>query len=188
MWPGANLGPVRGERSVEGGAGRHAHRSCAMVARYHVMPDLTRPKNTQGSDEIPQTPALRHRLPPDGSRRPRQESGPGRTHGDGYWLQRGRLAPRRRRFGEVTSRTRHQRPYPSGAVPFLRPFPRPLPDAGPQLLSSVPLLDSSEDLRTIANGKGAIDTEGSQIRTDRCYRPRSGGQAAWLCASAGSAV
>ncbi len=42
MWPGANLGPVQGERSEEGGAGRHAHRSCAMVARCHVMPDLTR--------------------------------------------------------------------------------------------------------------------------------------------------
>jgi hypothetical protein len=29
----------------------------------------------------------------------------------GYWLQRGRLRPQRRHFGEVTSRTRQQRPY-----------------------------------------------------------------------------
>jgi hypothetical protein len=37
--------------------------------------------------------------------------GPGRTRGCGYWLQRGRLKPQYRLFGEVTSRTRHQRPY-----------------------------------------------------------------------------
>jgi transposase len=41
----------------------------------------------------------------------RDASGPGRTHGDGYWLQRGRLTPRHRHFGEVTSRTRHHPPY-----------------------------------------------------------------------------
>ena len=45
--------------------------------------------------------------------------GSGRTHGGGYWLQRGRLTPQHRHFGEVTSRTRHQRPYPCGD-----PFPR----------------------------------------------------------------
>ena len=36
-------------------------------------------------------------------------TGPGRTPGGGYWLQRGRLAPQRRHFGEVTSRARRQR-------------------------------------------------------------------------------
>jgi transposase len=35
--------------------------------------------------------------------------GPGRTPGNGYWLQRGRLASPCRLFGEVTSRTRHHR-------------------------------------------------------------------------------
>jgi hypothetical protein len=38
-------------------------------------------------------------------------TGPGGHTGGGYWLQRGRLIPQRRHFGEVTSRTRHQRPY-----------------------------------------------------------------------------
>jgi transposase len=34
----------------------------------------------------------RHRLPADDQRRPQgRGNGPGRTHGDGYWLQRGRL-------------------------------------------------------------------------------------------------
>ena len=37
--------------------------------------------------------------------------GPGRTLGGDYRLQRGRLQPRHRRFGEVTSRTRRPPPY-----------------------------------------------------------------------------
>jgi transposase len=52
-----------------------------------------------------------YRLPPDDPGRPREASGPGRTHGDGYWLQRGRLTPHRRHFGQVTSRTRHHPLY-----------------------------------------------------------------------------
>jgi len=92
-----------------------------------LRPQSRRREDPQGSDEIPQTPALRHRLPPDDPRRPRQESGPGRTPGGGYWLQRGRLAPRCRHFREVTSRTRHQRPCPSQAGPFFRSFRRPGP-------------------------------------------------------------
>ena len=66
----------------------------------------------------------------------RSGNGPGRTRGGGYWLQRGRLAPQRRRFGEVTSRTRHQRPYASKASPFPWPFPAPSTSAGPQPPSS----------------------------------------------------
>ena len=54
-----------------------------------------------------------------------QRNGPGRTRGGGYWLQRGRLAPQRRHFGEVTSRTRHPRPYASQASPFSWSFPAP---------------------------------------------------------------
>ena len=63
-------------------------------------------------------------------------NGPGRTRGGGYWLQRGRLAPQRRHFGEVTSRTRHPRPYASKASPFSWSFPAPSISAGPQPPSS----------------------------------------------------
>ena len=71
----------------------------------------------------------RHRLPPDGPRRPGSRNGPGRTPGGGYWLQRGRLAPQHRHFGEVTSRTRRQRPYASKASPF--PWSLPAHSAAP---------------------------------------------------------
>jgi len=40
-------------------------------------------------------------------------AGPGGQAGGGYWLQRGRLEPRCRRFGEVTSRARRRRLYAS---------------------------------------------------------------------------
>jgi hypothetical protein len=63
-------------------------------------------------------------------------TGPGGHLGGGYWLQRGRLAPQRRHFGEVTSRTRHPRRYASTATPFSRPFPAAFINAGPQPLSS----------------------------------------------------
>jgi hypothetical protein len=92
-----------------------------------LRPQSRRRENTDGSDALPQTQTLRHRLPPDDPRRPGEGSGPGRTPGGGCWLQRGRLAPRCRHFGEVTSRTRHQRAYPSQAGPFFRSFPRPGP-------------------------------------------------------------
>jgi hypothetical protein len=74
-------------------------------------PESRRREDTRGSDAVPETPALRHRLPPDDPGFPRSKNGPGRTRGGGCWLQRGRLAPRRRHFGEVTSRTRQPRPY-----------------------------------------------------------------------------
>jgi len=71
-------------------------------------------------------------------------TGPGRTRGGGYWLQRGRLAPQHRHFGEVTSRTRRSRPYASKASPFPWSLPAPSDTAGP--------------------GKDPLDTEGSQFR------------------------
>ena len=45
------------------------------------------------------TPPVRRGVPADDGRRPRRADGPGRTHGGGYWLQRGRLRPRCRLFG-----------------------------------------------------------------------------------------
>ena len=52
------------------------------------------------------------------SRRPGAGSGPGRTPGGGYWLQRGRLAPRCRHFGEVTSRAATSDPTPARPAHF----------------------------------------------------------------------
>ena len=71
------------------------------------------------------------------------ENGPGRTPGDDYWLQRGRLAPQRRHFGEVTSRTRHRRPYARKASPFSWPLPALSAGAGPQPPSSAVCLTTA---------------------------------------------
>jgi hypothetical protein len=68
-----------------------------------------------------------------------EQASPGGQAGGGYWLQRGRLEPQRRRFGEVTSRTRQHRPYPghgNGRRPFFEAFPTPSNNAGPQPASS----------------------------------------------------
>ena len=100
-------------------------------------------KTPREAMRCPQTPALRHRLPPDDPRRPRAGNGPGRTPGGGYWLQRGRLAPRRRHFGEVTSRTRHRRPYARKASPFSWPLPALSIGAGPQPPSSAVCLTTA---------------------------------------------
>lgn len=81
-----------------------------------TMTQSRRRQNTQRSHAVPEAPAFRHRLPPDGPRRPGEGNGPGRTRGGGYWLQRGRLQPQHRHFGEVTSRTRHSRPYASTPI------------------------------------------------------------------------
>jgi len=78
----------------------------------------------------------RRRLPPDDHRCPGSGNGPGRTHGGGYRLQRGRLEPQHRHFGEVTSRTRHRRPYARKAISFSWPFPAAFISAGPQPPSS----------------------------------------------------
>ena len=93
-----------------------------------------------------------------------QESGPGRTRGGGYWLQRGRLAPRCRHFGEVTSRT-HQRPYPSQAGPFFRSFRRPGPTPD-RSRCQAPLCLTAARTGTHSQGRKRppLDTEGSQCR------------------------
>src|SRR5206468_2390144 len=93
-------------------------------------------EDTDGSDAGAETAPVRRRLPParPGPETPPPEptrtrwSGPARTLGGGYWLQRGRLEPRYRRFGEVTSRIRQTEGYnPRNRWrrPFFRPFPAP---------------------------------------------------------------
>jgi hypothetical protein len=123
---------------------RAAHHGRRPAPQPHRRPRLLPPagrrrQDTHGGDALPQTPAARHRLPPDDPRRPGQGNGPGRTLGGGYWLQRGRLSPQHQHLGEVTSRTRHQRPY-ARTRQLSDPFPPPSPplpaSAGPQPPSS----------------------------------------------------
>ena len=79
----------------------------------HLLPAQTsRREEPQRSPALPQAAAVRRGLPvPDPRRRPAERGGPGRTPGGDYELQRGRLNPYHRLFGQVTSRTRHDRPY-----------------------------------------------------------------------------
>jgi transposase len=95
---------------------RAAHHGRGPAPPRRQGPRLLRPQgrgreNPEGSNARPQASALRRRVPADDGRRPRRTDGPGRTPGGRYWLQRGRLRPHDRLFGQVTSRTRHQRPY-----------------------------------------------------------------------------
>jgi transposase len=120
---------------------RPAHHGRRPAPHPHRRPRLLRPQsrrreNTDGSDARPQTPAARHRLPPDGPRPPGSANGPGRTRGGGYRLQRGRLQPQHRRFGEVTSRARQPPTLPRQANPFSTPSPPRPASAGPQPRSS----------------------------------------------------
>jgi transposase len=71
------------------------------------------------------------------------QTGPGGHLGGGYWLQRGRLQPQHRHFGEVTSRTRQPPTLPHQADPFSRPSPPPPTGAGPQPRSSAPCLTAA---------------------------------------------
>jgi Transposase IS116/IS110/IS902 family len=113
--PGPPSPVPRRQPADQPGAAHHGRRPAPQPHRGSrlLRPQGGRRQDTQGSHAVPEAPALRHRLPPDGPRRPGTADGPGRTRGGGYWLQRGRLKPRRRRFGEVTSRTRHPRAYAS---------------------------------------------------------------------------
>jgi transposase len=79
----------------------------------HLLPAQTsRREEPQRSPALPQAATVRRGLPvPDPRRRPAERGGPGRTPGGDYELQRGRLNPYHRPFGQVTSRTRHDRPY-----------------------------------------------------------------------------
>jgi hypothetical protein len=125
--PPRSTGPPA-SRSATGSHGRATGRSAASCTSWPSSSCVTaaakaaritrvlRPQgrsreDTQRSHAVPQTPALRHRLPPDDPGCLRQENGHGRTHGGGHWLQHGRLTPRCPHFGEVTSRTRHQPAY-----------------------------------------------------------------------------
>jgi len=104
------------EPADQPGAAHHGHRPAPQPDR---RPRVLRPTESRGQDidgghAGTEAAALRHRLPPHAERRYRLNSdrkdGPGRTPGGDYWLQRGRLEPRHRRFGEVTSRTRQPPP------------------------------------------------------------------------------
>ena len=82
-----------------------------------LRPQSRRREDDQGSDARSQTAAVRHRLPPDAPRSPGSANGSGRTHGGGYWLQRGRLQPQRRRFGKSLPGPARPRPYAQTPTP-----------------------------------------------------------------------
>ena len=133
------------EPADQPGTAHHGRRPAPQPDRRPrlLRPQSRRRENTDGSDARAQTPAVRHRLPPDDHRRPGSRNGPGRTPGGGYWLQRGRLAPHHRHFGEVTSRTRRSRPYARKASPFSWSLPALSAGPGPQPSSSAVCLTTA---------------------------------------------
>jgi len=86
-------------------------------------------------------------------------NGPGRTRGGGYWLQRGRLQPQHRRFGEVTSRARQPPTLPRQADPFFRPSLPLLGGAGPQPRSSALCLTAARAGAHSKGGNGPLLTQ-----------------------------
>ena len=142
--------------------------------RAYYRRKLAAGKTPDGIHPRPQTPALRHRLPPARQRSETSAAasirdGPRRTSGGGYWLQRGRLEPQRRRFGEVTSRTRQLRGYARSRRPprpFFNPFPTPGHSADPQPASRAVCLTPARTGAPSTAGKPATrDTEGSHVRS-----------------------
>ena len=70
-------------------------------------------------------------------------------NGGRLWLQRGRLTPQHRLFGEVTSRTRHPRPYASKPV-HSSAAPGTLHRRRHRSRVKRTLLDGGEDRRTLS--------------------------------------
>ena len=102
------------------------------------------PEDTQGTHEIPQAPALRRRLPPEGPRRTAaRKAGPGEHLGAGTDSRAACL-----HLGAGTSEKslpdHHRRPSPPRPARSSGHFP-PLSPAGPQPLSSALLLDRGCD-------------------------------------------
>ena len=92
-------------------------------------------------------------------------NGPGRTRGGGYWLQRGRLAPQHRHFGEVTSRTRHHTTLRQRKPAHSPGRSRRLRQRRTAAAVKRTLLDGGEDRRTLSRpGNDPLDTEGSHDR------------------------
>ena len=103
-----------GNRRLKPGAAHHGHRA---APQRHRRPGLLpaqarRRQDPNGSPALPEAAAVRRPLPAARRRRRQdEESGSGRTRGGDSEIQRGRLEPQHRRFGEVTSRTRQPAPY-----------------------------------------------------------------------------
>jgi Transposase IS116/IS110/IS902 family len=68
-------------------------------------------QNPQRGNAVPETAPGRPYLAAHDPRRTTLRSGPGRTPGGDYAIQRGWLTPHHQLFGQVTSRTRHHRLY-----------------------------------------------------------------------------
>jgi hypothetical protein len=97
--------------AAQQGAAHHGDRRVAQRhRRTRLLPaQARRRQNHHGSPAVPEETAVRHCLPADARRRATASNGPGRTTGGVCSFQRGRLTPRHRHFGSVSSRTRHQR-------------------------------------------------------------------------------
>ena len=97
---------------------RAARRGTRPNPLARTRPGLLRPQEGRGQealggDALPQTPAVRRRLPRPATR-PQQQArggGPGRTPGGDTSLQRDWPNPDSQLIGSVTHRTRHSRPY-----------------------------------------------------------------------------
>ena len=78
-----------------------------------LLPEQTRRRQKPSrSAALSHTAPVRCRLPPPRARYPpRHHDGPGRTPGSDAEIQRGRLNPNHRLFGQATPRTRRHRPY-----------------------------------------------------------------------------
>ena len=91
--------------------------------------------------------------------RRRAERRTGEDKRGGCWLQRGRLQPQCRRFGEVPARRRRLR-QPQLTIPtILRPVPDALDRRRPAADVKRSRLDTGEDRRSIARRNGPVDTE-----------------------------
>ncbi|WP_426512975.1 transposase [Dactylosporangium sp. McL0621] len=75
--------------------------------RAYYRRKLGRGQEPDGSHPRPETPTVQCGIPADAPRRETRQDGPGRASGSNSTIQRGRLNPDSRHFGEATSRTRH---------------------------------------------------------------------------------
>jgi hypothetical protein len=109
--PAATPSVPRRQPAHQPRAAHHGHRT---TAPRHRRPRLLRPPQSRrdaldDGHPRPHTPTVQRRLRPHTRRpTPTRSDEPGRAIREPLCLQRGRLTPQHRLFGQATSRTRHQ--------------------------------------------------------------------------------
>lgn len=105
--------PSRGPPTEQLSAHDGAQPDPARLSGQALLPAQTgRRQEQEGGPTVSETTTVRRGLPPTPTRCPSNAGGEsGRTPGGDYRLQRGRLNPYHRLFGQVTSRTRRSPPY-----------------------------------------------------------------------------